>query len=201
MSRWRIVIAGLVPVLATLIAACGQAAQLPQPSFGGPSASTPGRSPSLVPTPTPASTPTSGPPTTAPAATVAFGDPCTLFEPEELAELTGHPFVASRSEPGLLGATACIWSFQSSVAEVTWDIVVEVKSPGGKDVFERSREFSQSGSPMPDLGVDNYPMLGNALVALKGDTMVTVQYVNTGSDANRQEVPLEVMRRLLAKLP
>ena len=208
----RLAAAALVASLA--LAACGGSGALLTPAPPGaatasPIATSTAAATSLAATPTrPALTPapqTPAPPTSAPATAsasgVVIGDVCAMFTVAELEALTGHTFVGMTTDGILAEEVGCIWSFESPTPGITWDLVLSFLTVGARVLFEESEPFAATGTALPDLGVENYPSGGNIIYALKGDVMVTVQYVNLSDDANREQVPVEVMRRALATLP
>ncbi len=204
---------GAAALIASLaLAACGGAGVLPTTSNSGPipsSIPSPVASPTravpsiaaspTVRTATPAS-PTSAPPTSAPGSAVAIGDVCAMFTAAELESLTGHKFVGKTTDGILSDEVGCVWSFETPTPGVTWDVVLSFLTLDARTRFKDLKPFAATGSPVPDLGVENYPSGGGIIYALKGEVMVTVQYVNLSDDANREQVPVEVMRRALATL-
>lgn len=203
----RIVVAALVASVA--LAACGSSGGAPtpastrQPTASAIASNLPIVSP--VPTGPPIATPTPAAPTpTAPSpapSAIVIGDVCAMFTVAELESLTGHAFVGMTTDGILSDEVGCIWSFESPTPGITWDLVLSFLTIGARTLFEDSKPFAATGSPIPDVGVENYPSGGNIIYALKGDVMVTVQYVNLSEDANREQVPVDVMRRALATLP
>ena len=198
----RMVAAALLASFA--FAACGGAGALPTPtSQSGPTASpisSPTRAASSTATSPTLPPATPAPPASAPASVVAIGDVCAMFTVAEVESLTGHEFVGMTTDGILADEVGCIWSFASPTPGITWDLVLSFLTLDGRALFEGSKPYAATGSPIPDLEVDNYPSGGNIIYALKGDVMITVQYVNLSDDANREQVPVEVMRRALATL-
>jgi hypothetical protein len=212
MPARRILAAALFASFA--IAACsgagGQPTPTPEnapaasPAPTGPPVASPAPTGPPVATPTAATAPTPEPSTAQPSAAAAsgrvIGDVCAMFETAELEALTGHAFVGKTTDGIIQGETGCIWSFESPTPGITWDLVLSFLTVDAATLFEESKPYAATGTPLPDVGVDNYPSGGNIIYALKDDVMITVQYVNLSDDANREQVPAEVLRRALATL-
>jgi hypothetical protein len=125
-------------------------------------------------------------------------DACGLLTDAEILEVTGHPVLNKTPGAQFGGTSGCEWLLDSGTQGLTWDIALDVQSPGGRAVYDQERGFSPDAAAIPGLGDAAFQSVANSVVAVKGDTRVDLQYIafEDGSDL----VPAELIRRIFAKI-
>jgi hypothetical protein len=128
-------------------------------------------------------------------------DPCGLATQAELETIIGRSLVRTVSVARSGRPIECRWEFEAGRPGFTWELDLGVTFPGGRKAFDDARPFAADGTPIPSLGDGAYPVVGNTIFAVKGDALVSVQYVDGGADPNRVTVPERVLRLVLQQIP
>ena len=83
----------------------------------------------------------------------------------------------------------------ASAVGYTWDLYLNVESPGGRASFDEYLATWPDLEHVADVGDDAVLDAGNLLVAVKADTRIDVQYVNF-IDPDAEEVLIELARAI-----
>jgi hypothetical protein len=113
-------------------------------------------------------------------------DACGLLSDQEILRATGAPAVLSRSPGSQSMMTAgCYWELEAIQAEYgPWELWLGVEPTGGRERFESELAYYDGFERQPQrvagIGDDAFIGLAGDWLALKGDTLISVQYVAFG---------------------
>lgn len=127
-----------------------------------------------------------GPPSRSAAEQVDGSDACGLLSDQEVLRATGAPAVLSRM-PGSQStmSAGCYWQLEAIQAEYgPWELWLGVEPTGGRERFEDELEYYSGFERQPQrvagIGDDAFIGLAGDWLAMKGDTLISVQYVGFG---------------------
>jgi len=194
---WRDVLVVLI------VAGCGSGAAPPSAASTGPGSAPPASPPATVggvpgqPTPDPAAI-ASGLQNLAvsflPGGSSAIADACALLTDAEIKDATGHG-VAKKAPGPQMGIfdVGCHWQLDDPNAS---EITLGAISPGGKNYFDT---FLAPGaeSHIAGLGDDAVRDVGGSVTAVKGDALVSIDWV---AFPGNKDMPVTLMRLALAHL-
>jgi hypothetical protein len=178
------------PLLASLfLTACGGATSTTGPGStggGGPTSLPPG------PTAEPGATPGGQ------ATAQAGGNACDLLEDAQIESVTGVAILTETpGETMGLWLNGCTWTLESGIAGAPWQVVLGVLTPGGRHYYDTFMAIMEA-EPITGLGDVAIRSEANTVVAVKGDALVAIQYIDLS--APREEVPVELIKVVFASL-
>lgn len=113
-------------------------------------------------------------------------DACGLLSDQEILRATGAPSVLNRT-PGSqsMMAAGCYWQLESIPADYgPWELWLGVEPTGGRERFESELEFAngfeRKVQPVAGIGDEAFLGIAGDWLAIKGDTLISVQYVAFG---------------------
>lgn len=172
-------------LVAAVVAACGGATTTSGPgsTLAGAASSVPGG---------PAAT-------TGGAASAAAGkDACDLLDDAQVQTVTGFQLLSKKPGPTMgIWENGCTWDLESGVAGASWQVVLGVLTPGGRQYYDTFMAIME-GEQLTDLGDAAIRSEANSVVAVKGDALVSIQYIDLS--APREEVPVELIKLAFAHL-
>ncbi|NJD29498.1 MAG: DUF3558 domain-containing protein [Chloroflexi bacterium] len=179
--------------LAGLLAACGAAAGPAGP--GGATGSADGASGD------PGGAGAGGGPTQAPPASSIAA--CGLLTDAEIKEVTTYDILSKEAGPQQgIYQNGCNWKLASGTEGIPWEIVVGVVSPGGRSYYDRyfsMMNYEPVAGVDADIAVEQD--LTDSYMAVKGDTMVDIQYIELRmGGGNPDGKALELLKRMLGHL-
>lgn len=172
-------------LLGVVLAACGGATTTTGPgsTSGGTASSVP-----VGPTATP------GGVASAPAGASA----CDLLEDAQIESVTGVVLLSETpGETMGIWENGCIWTLESGITGAPWQVVLGVLAPGGRHYYDTFMAIME-GEKLTDLGDAAIRSEANTVVAVKGDALVSIQYIDLS--APREEVPVELIKLAFAHL-
>ena len=154
-----------------------------------------------TPAPTSAS-PTAAPPAATaagnPTAGAAAGEPCSFLTSAQVTEIVGTAPVEIAERAGR--GDCDYWLDAAKTAKVNVGVVT---GPDGAALFESTKALGET-LPVPNLGEDAYMLvlegLGTIVVAKQGDSVVSVQLLNTMDSAEQAVRVINVARAVVEGL-
>jgi hypothetical protein len=139
------------------------------------------------------------------------GDACRILSDEQILALTGLS-VANRS-PGTEGPgnSGCTWHLETGTDLIdpdtgelaTWDIELGLLSPGGRAAFQEELVVFEALGYEDVAGLDDRVMVGASwepIIAVKGDTLIAIMYIDPLSEADPKQTLIEIMRAVLDRV-
>lgn len=188
-------------VLAVLLAACGGTAGAPSAEDAG--ASDAGSAAASQPAP---STEMDAPAPSVGTDVIGSIDACELLPDEEIAELTTWTPELERSGPQLgVFPDGCYWELAGGTSAemgVPASITLGVRAEGGRAYFDTYFEpYAEENGEEPLDGVGDVGLIGElagTVMAVQGDVLVSVQWIDFGGDETSMAIAL--LERALANL-
>jgi hypothetical protein len=135
-----------------------------------------------------------------PATPLPGADACGVLTSAEVTALTG--FEVLTTQPGASNGApftgGCHWSLDAREPDTTWDVILNVQSPGGKQAFDVYVQVFPNLEHVPGIADDAVADVANSVVAVKGDTRLDVQYINL-HDPNAEAVLIEIAKEIAAR--
>lgn len=112
--------------------------------------------------------------------------------------MTGFTVLSKAPAVPFGGTGGCQWALDSGTEGLTWDIALDIHSPGGRSDFDEYLSFTDDEEHITGLGDDAVKGVASSVIAVKGDTQVDLQFVAFYEGA--AEIPQRLVEVILTKL-
>ena len=132
------------------------------------------------------------------ASAAAGKDACDLLDDAQVQTVAGFQLLSKKPGPTMgIWENGCVWDLESGVTGASWQVVLGVLTPGGRHYYDTFMAIME-GEQLTGLGDAAIRSEANTVVAVKGDAVVSIQYIDLS--APREEVPVELIKLAFAHL-
>lgn len=125
-------------------------------------------------------------------------DAATLLTDEDIREITGHAVAEKTPGPAMgIFPNGCRWKLEGGKLGASPEIVLGAMSPGGRRYFDTYLNLDKPPA-VAGLGDIAVSELRGCIIAVKGDTLVNLQYIEFS--AAEQDICKKLIERIFSRL-